>query len=203
MLHVDAAMRTHADEEPALAPGDGTSRGVEAVRSDPSVAVMRQESGAARRRRQAILASVVSLAVALALLAYSLEQQGSQTSLSQDIVGNQTKGPAPPRTAVDSMRQGVGSVVPESSVQASTPAPSPDLARRARAVESAVVMAPRGGQTARGSVADEAPGAAAAAAAPEQTVSSGSDATATPTTPCSGPALALGLCDADSASKGR
>jgi len=205
-MHVDTTMGTHPAEEPASATiGDRKSREPEVTRSDRLAAVMGQEVSAARRRRQAILASVASVAAALALLAYVVGHQGLHTSLSptepHDIVGNQTPSLASPRTALDRMRRGVGSVAPDSSAQASTPTRSPDFASRARAIEAAAVKTPQDSAKAHDSIANEVPGATDAA--PEHAVPATPGTAETPTPGCSGPAFALGLCEGDSSSKRR
>jgi len=186
-VHVAAAPSTHAADKPApLALSDGTPHEVETVRYDPSAGTIREEVSASRRRRQAVLASVATVAVALALLAYLVDQEGSHPDSSQNIVSNRTTSTISPPTGPDPLRRGVGSVAPESSVQASAAARSPDLASRARAIEAAAVKVPQDGDTGHGSVAGEVP-----------------DAAGTTTPRCSDPAFALGLCDAGSPSERR
>ena len=74
-------------------------------------------------------------------------------------------------------------------------------ASRARAIDAAAAKAPQDGDNRRGRVADEVPGAAGAA--PERVPPVTPAPAGTPTPPCSGPAFALGLCDADSSSTRR
>jgi hypothetical protein len=205
-VHVDAVASAHVAEDPAfLTTSDETSHEIEAVPSDPLAGIMRQQVNAARRRRQAILTSAALVAVALALLAYVVHQRGLDTWLSQselrNIVANRTTSPAPPRPALDPLRGAAGSVAPKSSAQASAPAPSPDLASRARATDAAAAKAPPDGENARGRVADQVPGAAGGAREHALPVTPAPAATSAP--PCSGPAFALGLCDADSSSTRR
>jgi hypothetical protein len=166
---------------------------------------MRPQVSALRRRRQAIVASTASVAVALALIAYVLYQHGFEASLSQnalrDIVANRTKTPASPAPGLDSLRRAAGSISPAASAESSAQPPSPEVASPARAFDAAAAKAPRDGDRGRGRVADEVPGAAGAA--PEHALPVTPAPAATPPPPCSGPALALGLCDADSSSTRR
>jgi type II secretory pathway predicted ATPase ExeA len=205
----DAATSAHAADDPAsLMTTEGTSHDVEPPQSDPihapSRGVVPRQVSVARRRRQTILASAASAAVALALLAYVVYRQGFEASLSQDalrdIVANRAKTPAPPAPGADSLRRAAGSVSP-ASADSSVHPPSPQPAGGALAVDAAAAKAPQGGDNRRDPVADEVPGAAGAA--PEQALPVTPAPAGTPTPPCSGPAFALGLCDAESSSTRR
>ena len=204
-VHLHSATSPPAADPVAVTTSDETAHEAEAARSDPLAGMMRQQVSAARRRRQAILASAAAVAVALALIAYVFYQQGFDASLSQNelrnIVANRAKTPASPAPSPDSLRRSAGSISPASSALSSAHPPSPELASRARAIDAAAAPAPEDGENARGKVADEVPGAAGAA--PEQVLPATPASAGTPTPPCSGAAFALGLCDADSSSTRR
>jgi hypothetical protein len=194
-----------AADDPALTMTDGTPQEVEAVRSDPLAGVMPQPTSAARRRGQAILASAAAAAVVLALLAYVVDQQRPHTSLTQkelrDIVANGTTTPSRPPT-VNPLRGAAGSVTPESSLQAPALASAPDLAGRGNSTEPSTAKAPQDRDPrSGGGVADEVP--APAGAAPKRVLPVTPAPTGTPTSSCSGPALALGLCDVNPSSTPR
>ena len=186
------AMRTESSPEAKLA------------LSERLTGLMRHRLGAARRRRHAILASVALTAVAIALFAYVVEKQYWPTTLSPDqlrnIAAKRTTAPAPPETALEPLRRAVGAVAPASSAQAASPAPSPEVASRLRNIEAAPGTAPQDGADARGRIGAGVPGIAEAT--PGHVVPAGSAAAKT-SPPCSGPAFALGLCDADSSSTPR
>jgi len=184
--------------------GDGTIFGSFTGPIDvPSPVAVPPSVGATRRRRQAILASVASVAVALALIAYVLYQQGFKASLSQnalrEIVADRTKAPTSPAPGLDSLRRAAGSISPASSAESSVNPPSSDLPSRTRAIDAGAAKAPQDGDNGRGRVADEVPGATGAA--PERITPV--TPAGTPAPACSGPAFALGLCDADSSSTRR
>jgi len=174
--------------------GDGTSSDVKGLM---------QQLGVGRRRRQAILVSAAAVAVVLALLAYVVHREGLGTNLSpnelRNIAANRTTSPAASRTALDPLRRGVGSVAPASSAQETSPVPSSDVASRARGIDAAPARAASDGDNGRGG-ADEPP---SAGAAPKHAVPADPVAAQPPTPSCSGPAFALGLCDADSSSTRR
>ena len=207
-VRVNATTSTHAaDDSASLTMSQEIAHDVAAPQSDPidvpSAAAVPSLVSAMRRRRQAILASAASVAVALALIAYGLYQQGFEASLSQnalpDVVANRTKTPASPTPGLDSLRRAAGSISPASSADSSVQPRSPDHPNRTRAIDAAAAKAPQDGDNERGSVADELPGAAGAA--PERVTPVAPAETPTPA--CSGPAFALGLCDASSPSTRR
>jgi type II secretory pathway predicted ATPase ExeA len=203
-VQVAAAARAQAaDDRASLTTSEGPSDDVEVPQSDPidaplAAAVPRRVS-AARRRRQAVLAGAASATVALALLAYVLYQQRFEASLSQnavrDIVANGTRTSTTPTPGPDSLRRATGSISPASSAESSVHPPSPEPAGHALAVDAAAAKTPPDGDQRRGRAADEVPGAAGAA--PERALPVTPAPAGTPP-PCSGPAFALGLCDADS-----
>ena len=199
---VDVSMDT--GDDPALTMTDGTSQEVAAARSDPLAGVMRQSASAGRRRGHAILAIAMAAAVVLALLAYVFEQQGPNSSLTQkelrDIGANRTTT-ASRAPAVDPLRGAAGSVAPASSLQPSAPAPAPGLAGRGNVIEPPPLKSPQGGDSRSAGVVDEVP--SAAGAAPKRVLPVTPAPPGTPTPSCSGSALALGLCDADSSSTRR
>lgn len=171
-----ATSTQHADDAPTMS--DGTPHPDDAAASQPvdysSATLVHDQARAARRRRQAILASAVSLAV-LALVAYVVNQQTSTAGRSQrelpNVVAKQATVPAPPAPAVESPPPRAATLPgPGSSDVPSAQPPSPELA------SSAVFP-------------DAAPDhGAPPAASPVQSSPAGS---------CSAAAVALGLCDAD------
>jgi len=204
-VHVDAATTAHAADDPAsLTMSDPTPHEAETVLSDPLAGMVRQQVSAPRRRRQAILAIGVSVALALALTAYFMYPQGIEASLSRtelrDIVANRAKTPAPPAPGLDSLRRAAGSISPASSAESSAQPPSTEPASRALAIDAAAAKAAKDGIDTRGRVADEVSGAAAAA---EHVLPLTPAPATAQTPPCSASAFALGLCDADSSSTRR
>jgi type II secretory pathway predicted ATPase ExeA len=184
---------------------DGTPPQAEPAQSDPRDApvaeLVARQASAARRRRQAILASAAAVGVALALSAYVLYREVFDPSLSQttshDIVANRMTTRGSPAPGVDTQRRAGGSISPASSGESSADPRSPDVPGRARAIDAAAAKTPQDGVDERGGVADAVPGAASTAPAP---VPTGPAPTGTQTPPCDGPAFALGLCDAGSSS---
>jgi hypothetical protein len=146
-----------------------------------SATLVQDRERAGRRRRQAILASAVSLAAVLAVVAYVVNQQTSTTGRSQvelpHVIAKRTTAPAAPAPAVEPPSARAPSLPPTATSEM-PPAhpPSPELASPAV-------------------IPDAAPDRGAASSpAPMQT---------SPPSPCSAPASALGLCDAEQSSTTR
>jgi len=222
---VPQAGRVPADEQSALdvAPADaGTSR--RAIEDAPPstssgprqdnmalpqpinarLAGLVQKEDPGRRRRKTILASVASMAVALAVIAYVVDRERSPASLSQstlrDVVARRptASSPAP---AADRLA---------SSARAPSPAASsslPDDGLQSPALASPTLT----GDAARESASQDSgatgeaatPVRASTYAAPELSGTAASVPATSPMSSCSGPAAALGLCDSERSSSTR
>ena len=210
-VHSDVAMSARGLDDPAPPTmSDGTPQDDSVAPSetinDRLAGLMQQPESPARRRRKTILASVASVAVALAVIAYMLDRHGSRASLSQgtlrDVVGKQVPVP-PPATALDRIPSSATSLPAASSPPVpSASSPSPQLASPAPVPDTAKGKASQDSYATQDAAAGQMPGITAAA--PETRGPAGSVPAASPMPPsCSGPASALGLCDAERSSSKR
>jgi len=210
-VHADVAMGARGLDD--LAPpttSDGTPRDDSVAPTEATNArlagLIQQPESPARRRRKTILASVASVAVALAVIAYMVDRPGSRARLSQgtlrDVVGKQVPVPSP-ATALDRIPSSATSLPAASSPPVpSASSPSPQLASPAPVPDTAKGKASQDSYATQDAAAGQMPGISAAA--PETRGPAGSVPAASPLPPsCSGPASALGLCDAERSSSKR
>jgi type II secretory pathway predicted ATPase ExeA len=199
--HADLGISTAGvDDESPPTMGDGPPQDGGIARREPinaRLAGLVHKQRPEDRRRRTILASVASVAVALALIAYVADRQTSSDSLSQstlrDVVARRSAASVPDRTP-----SSVASLPPTtSSSPASAPLPAPELAAPVAGNGSEG----NGANSTRGAVTGEALGITDAA--PERPGPAGSVPAASPMPSCSGPAAALGLCETERSSSTR
>ena len=192
------------DEEPPPPPSNGPQPDDGAARHEPinaRLAGLVQQQSPARRRRKTILASVASVAVALAVTAYLVDRQSGPASLwpstLRDLVAK--RATPPPASALDKVpSSATSSPAASSSSIPSAPSPSPELASPAREREVTEQQPPQGGDAAPATAVGDVP--RTADASPDRSSPAGSVPAGTPTPSCSGPAAALGLCDTERSS---
>jgi len=162
--------------------------------------LVQKQHGPEDRRRKTILASVASVAVALALIAYVADRHTSSDSLSQSTLRDVAarRSAAFPASVPDGMPSSAASLPPTTS---SLPAPAP--------LAAAQLAVPAAGNAPEGKAPDSTQGGATGAAlgvtdaAPDRPGPAGSVPAASPVPSCSGPAAALGLCETERSSSTR
>jgi len=133
--HGDANTAALGDDLPPLTMSDGTPPEDSAESQPinaPLAGLVHQAESAPRRRRQAIVAGVVSVAVAAAMIVYVVDQRRFQTSLSKielpDVVTKRAAAPTSTGPALDLAAPSAPPLAAgASSPKATSPPPSPEL----------------------------------------------------------------------------